>query len=85
VIDRDRDLLLVIYGAWSRQKISVLNEAELSELAAHLGFDAQVSEIVTRLVDAGYLARTQSSIYLTSKGMEEGFRVEIGGRQSNVN
>lgn len=78
MIDQDRDLLLVIYGAWSRQRISVLDEVELGALSVHLGFDAQVSDSVTRLVDAGHLARTPSSNYLTSKGMEEGFRAEHG-------
>jgi DNA-binding transcriptional regulator PaaX len=76
--DQDRNVLLVIYGAWSREKVSVLTDAELSEWMAHLGFNAEVADSVTRLVDAGYLARSPTSIYLTSAGLDEGYRVEKG-------
>ncbi|QJP12979.1 hypothetical protein G3545_04495 [Starkeya sp. ORNL1] len=72
MLDQDRSVLMTLYQAWRSQTISVVGEEELIEKVGHLGGAAELLDCVNRLVEEGYLGRSPTSIYLTSKGMEYG-------------
>lgn len=77
MLDQDRFVLMTLYSAWRSQTISVVTDEELAGMVSPPpDGPGQLSECVDRLVADGYLARSSTSIYLTSKGIEYGLSVD---------
>lgn len=78
MLDQDRLVLNELYLAWRSQKISVVTEDEFLRRVSQLGSSDEILDSMHRLIEGGYLARTPTSIYLTSRGMEFGLVESLG-------
>ncbi len=70
--DREREVLMVVFGWWREHQQTVIETQELSQKLTSLGLDGDVNHGLPGLIVNGFLVRKFGSIDADAKRLDEG-------------